>query len=224
METLLLAPAPVLPANLDDLADGEILRMPATWDEYFDLAETTDYTIQYFDNHIILMSQATDIHEFLVARMIKLFAIYFDDLPGYRVIGSNVRIVIPDQAGDFQADLSVINGPSDYGLTKGGRVSTVRLKNPEVVVEVLSKGTQTFDLNDKFEAYQTVPTLNHILLVDQQTVSVRSCSRTDRPDQWLLTHHRALTDVVTLGGFELPLADLYRNLPVGPAPAGGVQG
>jgi Uma2 family endonuclease len=212
METTLLAPPPVLPADLDDLEEGEILRIPATWDEYFDLAETTDYTIQYFDNHIILMSQATDIHEFLVARLIKLLANYFDELPGYRVAGSNVRIVIPDSVGDFQADLSVIHGPSDYGLTKGGRPSTVRLKNPEIVVEVLSKGTRKFDLNDKLDAYQTVPTLNHILFVDQQTVSVRSCSRTDRPDQWLLTHHRALTDTVTLGDFQLPLADLYRNL------------
>ncbi len=209
-----------LPATLDDLAEGDVLRIPATWAEYLELSETTEYTIQFFEDHIILMSQATDLHEFLVARLIKLFAIYFDEQPGYRVLGSNIRIVIPKQQADFQADLSVTNGPSEYGLTAGEKPSTVRLKNPEIVVEVLSKGTRQFDLNDKFIAYQTVSSIQHILLVDQQAVSVWSCSRTNRPDQWLLTNYHTLTDTVLLGDFRLALADLYRNVVFAPANLG----
>ncbi len=211
-----VAVAPKLPETLDELEDGDILRIPATWDEYLDLLETTPYNIQFLDDEIIIMSQATDTHEQLVARLCKLFAIYFDDLEtSHRVLGSNVKIVIPDQKGDFNADLSVVRGKSEYGPTKWGRDSSVRIKNPEIVVEILSKGTRKFDLDEKLTAYQTIPSLQHIVFIDQQTVSGTVYSRTDQPGQWLMTHREALTDTLPIGDFDLSLADVYRKIDLG---------
>ena len=201
-----------LPETLGALQEGEVLRVPATWDEYIELADETPYNIQFLHHEIIIMSQATDLHEQLVARIIKLFAIYFDKLDAYRVLGSNVKIMIPDQTGDFNADVSVVRGESEFGPTLAGGVSKVRIKNPEIVVEILSKGTRKFDLGEKFTAYQTIPSLRHILLVDQQATNVIICSRTEQPDQWLLTHYHSLTDVVRMDSFALPLADIYRNI------------
>lgn len=201
-----------LPETLDTLNEGDVLRIPATWEEYIELADETPYNIQFLNNEIILMSQATDVHEQLVVRLGKLFAIYFDELDDYRVLGSNVKIMIPDQTGDFNADVSVIRGASEFGPTSAGRTSKVRLKNPDIVVEILSKGTRKFDLGEKFTAYQTIPSLRHILLVDQQAVNAISCSRTEQPDQWLLTHYHSLTDVIRMDAFELSLADMYRKI------------
>lgn len=210
MEAVTLAPK--LPETLDGLEEGEMLRIRASWDEYIDLVEDTPYPIQFLNDEILVMGQATDTHEQLVARLIKLFAIYFDELDNYRVLGSNIKIVIPDQTGDFNADLSVVRGPSEYGPTPAGRDSKVRIKNPEVVIEVLSKSTRKLDLGEKFRAYQTLQSVQHILFVDQQTVNVSICSRTNRPDQWLLTHYHALTDTVSIGDFTLPLAAVYRRI------------
>ena len=206
------AVAPKLPETLDGLDEGEMLRIRASWEEYIDLVEDTPYTIQFLNDEILIMGQATDTHEQLVARLIKLFAIYFDELDNYRVLGSNIKIMIPDQMGDFNADLSVVRGPSEYGPTPAGRDSKVRIKNPEIVVEVLSKSTRKLDLGEKFRAYQTIQSVQHILFVDQQTVSISICSRTNRPDQWLLTHYYALTDTVSIGNFTLQLADVYRKI------------
>lgn len=201
-----------LPETLDALHEGEVLRIPAAWDEYLELADETAYNIQFLNNEIIIMSQATDLHEQLVIRLGKLFAIYFDELDAYRVLGSNVKIMIPDQTGDFNADLSVVRGASEFGPTPAGGTSKVRIKNPEIVVEILSKGTRKFDLGEKFTAYQTIPVLRHILLVDQRAINVIGCSRTAQPDQWLLTHYHNLNDVVRMDDFALPLADIYRNI------------
>lgn len=210
MEAVALAPK--LPETLDGLEEGEMLRIPASWEEYIELVEDTPYPIQFLNDEILVMGQATDTHEQLVGRLIKLFAIYFDELVGYRVLGSNIKIVIHDQTGDFNANLSIIQGPSDYEPTPAGRDSRVRIKNPEIVVEVLSKSTRKLDLGEKFAAYQTIQSVQHILFVDQQTVSVPICSRTNRPDQWLLTHYHALTDTVSIGGFMLKLADVYQKI------------
>lgn len=210
MEAVALAPK--LPATLDGLKEGELLRIPASWDEYISLVEDAPYPIQFLNDEILIMGQATDTHEQLVARLIKLFAIYFDELDDHRVLGSNIKIVIPDQTGDFNADLCVIRGPSEYGPTPAGRDSKVRIKNPGIVVEVLSKSTRKLDLGEKFTAYQTIRSVQHILFVDQQTVNISVCSRTNQPDQWLLTHYYALTDVVSIGDFTLQLADVYRKI------------
>ena len=201
-----------LPETPDALQEGEVLRIPATWDEYLELADETAYNIQFLNDEIIIMSQATDLHEQLAIRLGKLFAIYFDELDACRVLGSNVKIMIPDQTGDFNADLSVVRGASEFEPTPVGRTSKVRIKNPEIVVEILSKGTRKFDLGEKFTAYQTIPALRHILLVDQQVVNVIGCSRTAQPDQWLLTHYHSLTDVVQMDDFTLTLADIYRKI------------
>lgn len=209
METLV--PPPQLPASIDELEEGVVLRIPATYDEYLSLIEKTPYTIQFLENEI-LVGEINVTHEQLVARLGKLFAIYFDELDNYRVLGSNSKIAIGDQRGDFNADVSVIYGPSDYGLAPSGKPTKVRLTNPYIVAEVLSKGTRNFDMGGKLLAYQTIASLHHILMVDQQAVQVSVCSRTNQPDQWLLTHYHQLTDVVPLGDFSLPLADIYRKI------------
>jgi Uma2 family endonuclease len=208
-----IATLPKLPETLDELEDGTMLRIPATWDEYLDLADEVDYNIQFLTDEIIIVSQATDTHEALVARLIKLMAIYFDDLDEkFQVLGSNVKIVIPDRLGDFNADLSVVRGPSEYGPTPTGRESKVRIQNPEIVVEVLSKATHKFDRGQKLAAYQTIPTLQHILLIDQRAVNAWVYSRTDRPNQWLQTQFNSLTDVIPMGDFFLKMQDIYRKI------------
>lgn len=210
-----VALAPELPKTIDDLEEGEILRIPATWEEYLELIDKTPYTIQFLDGEIIIMSQATDTHERLVARLIKLFAIYFDELDDfYQVLGSNVKIVTPGQKGDFNADLSVVRGPSEYGPTPKGRDSRVRIINPYIVVEVLSKGTRRFDMSGKLLEYQTVPSLQYVVFIDQQAVNAWVYARTDNPDQWLQTHYHNLTNVITIDEFRLPLADVYRKIDV----------
>ncbi len=208
-----VATLPKLPETLDDIVEGDILRIPATWDEYLDLVEDVDYNIQFLEGNIIIMSQATDTHEALIIRLGALFLAYFDYLDeDCRVLGSNVKIVIPDRLGDFNADLSVVRGPSEYGPKPTGRESKVRIQNPHIVVEVLSKGTYKFDRGQKLAAYQTIPSLQHILLVDQQAVNVWICSRTDRPNQWLQTQFQSLTDTIPMGDFSLAMQDIYRKI------------
>ncbi len=211
MEAVALAPE--LPKTIETIKEGEILRIPATFEEYLDLIDETPYTIQYLDGEIIIMSQATDSHERLVARLIKLFAIYFDELePVHQVLGSNVKIVTPGQTGDFNADLSVVRGASEYGPTKAGRDSRVRIKNPFLVAEVLSTGTRRFDMSGKLLEYQTIPSLQYALFIDQQAVNAWLYARTDNPSQWLQTHYANLTDTIQIGNFALQLADVYRKI------------
>ncbi len=90
----------------------------------------------------------------------------------------------------------------------GGKVSKVRIKNPEIVVEVLSKSTKAYDQSDKLDQYRLIPSLKHILFVSQESVFARVYSQ---PDQWLDADYRSIDDVVRLGSLDLPLRSVYRK-------------
>jgi len=187
------------------------IRVSATWEEYLELAEIVPYNIDYIDGELIAMGQATDTHEQLVIQLGTLFNILLDDQPDYRVLGSNVKICVEEGRSDFNADLSVVKGPSVYAMLPSGRLSTVRIKNPEIVVEVLSKSTKAYDQSDKLDQYRLISSLKHILFVSQDEVFVRSYSRTEKPAEWLDADYRSLDDTVRLGELTLPLRSIYRK-------------
>lgn len=163
-------------------------------------------------NGEIILSQATRFHESFVIIPGVLIANYFFDKEGYDVLGSNVKIVIPDQEGDVNADLSVVKDPVEYGLTLGGKLTTMRIKNPEIVVEVLLKSTRKFDLTEKITCHKLIPSLQYILFVDQYRPFASVYARTKVPDEWLNHDYRTLESVVRLGDLELPMEAIYRKM------------
>ncbi|WP_338872855.1 Uma2 family endonuclease [Spirosoma sp. SC4-14] len=201
-----------IPMTLQESDEApDMIRVPATWEEYLELAEIVPYNIDYIDGELIAMGQATDTHEQLIAQLITLFTNQLDDQPDYRVLGSNVKICVEEGRADLNADLSVVKGSSDYAVLPSGRLSTVRIKNPEIVVEVLSKSTKAYDQSDKLDLYRLIPSLKHILFVSQDEVFVRSYSRTEKPTEWLDADYRSLDDTVRLGELTLLLRSIYRK-------------
>lgn len=193
----------------DSLGEDELLRLPATWEEYAGLVEDAPYIIQFLNGEIIV-SQATDNHETLVATLIWLFNNVYMEQPDYRVMGSNVKIWIPNTDSDLNADLSIVRGPSEYGTTPKGNPSA-QIKNPEIIVEVLSKSTRKFDQGEKMNYYKLIPSLQHILFVDQLQPFVSVYSRTNVPDEWLNHDYRSVESTVRLGTLELPMSAIYRK-------------
>ena len=83
------------------------------------------------------------------------------------------------------------------------------IKNPVVIVEVLSDSTEAYDRGDKFEQYRTLASLQEFILVSQKQRKVEQFLR--QPDgTWLL---RALRDgdrlVIGSAGCEVAVDDLY---------------
>ena len=193
------------------LEDDELLRIPATWEEYVEIAGESTYTVQFLNGEII-MSQASRSHESLVGVLIWLLNNEYINQDEYQVLGSNIKIVIPGRVGDFNADVSVVKDPVKYGMTPSGNVSEMRIENPEIVVEILSNSTRKFDLNEKLEYYKLIPALQHILFIDQHRPSASVYSRTGVPDEWLNHDYRTLDSVVRLGNLELPMQKIYRKI------------
>lgn len=194
----------------DALEENELLRLPATWEEYLMLVDETPYTIQFLNGEII-GSQANVAHETLIPILGWLLNNHYVDQEDYWVLGSNIKIAVAEGQCDFNADLSVVKQPIEYGAMPAGRPENCQFKNPEIVVEVLSKSTRKFDMTEKITYYKLIPSLQYILFVDQYRPFASVYSRTGVPDEWLNNDYRTLDSVVRLGDLELPMAAIYRK-------------
>jgi Uma2 family endonuclease len=103
-------------------------------------------------------------------------------------------------------DISVACGKLDVSSYKG----TDTLKNPKLLVEVLSPSTRTYDLGEKREHYMTTSSLDEILYVESERVEVQYVRRTEAG--WETRRFDALESTVDLAcGVSITLSEMYRS-------------
>lgn len=97
------------------------------------------------------------------------------------------------------------------------------ITRPVALFEVLSPDSERVDRGEKWLEYQTIPSLQHYVLIAQDSVRVEHYRR--QGDEWV---YRELADIdgalaLDPSGIVLPLADLYEGVELPePAEPGGV--
>jgi Uma2 family endonuclease len=92
---------------------------------------------------------------------------------------------------------------------------------PVIIVEVLSRSTETFDRGAKWLAYQTLPSLRQYVLVSQDEMKVEVFERDAQ--SWL---YRLLDDpkaglAFAVGGCTMTLAEIYEETSLDPTAKAG---
>jgi Uma2 family endonuclease len=84
------------------------------------------------------------------------------------------------------------------------------VSNPTVIIEILSKSTQSYDMGQKFTLYRDIDTLQEYILIDSTSVRVEKYKRND-DNSWLLREYKTIDDVYTIDsiGIELLLSEIY---------------
>jgi Uma2 family endonuclease len=87
------------------------------------------------------------------------------------------------------------------------------VRDPRVVIEVLSPSTVSFDRFKKVLEYQTIPTLTHILLVDTEVPRVDALTR-GADGIWASIRYEGLDATIELPSVKasLRLADVFEGL------------
>ncbi len=123
-----------------------------------------------------------------------------------RVLTSDMMVKADDEHY-FYPDVSVVCGRP--ALEAGGRRV---LLNPILIVEVTSPSSRHHDRGRKREYYQRIPSVQAILIIDQQRVYVEYYRRCDAG--WTRQVFTRLDDVIRLDMLNctLPLAQIYRSI------------
>ena len=199
---------PLSNLELFDLAKGEIVRFPATFEEYWELLEAAEYKVDYFDHEIIAsMSYESENHSILASRLSYLLQNLFWNNPNFKVHNSNRPVCIPDcEHAVFNPDGSLVAQPAQLFEYRPGMNAEL---TPVLVFEVLSKNTRSYDFGDKLPCYKKIPSLRQILYVELLHVEVTVFERIEETGQWLETSLRSPDNRFLVNGQPVFLKDIY---------------
>jgi Uma2 family endonuclease len=87
------------------------------------------------------------------------------------------------------------------------------VKNPVVIVEVLSENNADYDTGKKMLFYLQIPSLQEYVLVSQTEPFVRVFTKNDQ-GKWLLSLYNELSQTIELlsVGIKIKMSDLYENI------------
>jgi Uma2 family endonuclease len=127
---------------------------------------------------------------------------------GCEVFISDVKVTTP--AGDVMYPDVVVACGEIFG-------KATKLETPVVVVEVLSESTAERDHGRKRWAYQTIPSLRHYVLIDQNEAGAEVASRAE-DGSWRSVIHRGLDSDLRLDALrvELGLDEIFAQVSFGP--------
>ena len=191
----------VLPAPLPKELGPVDLQ--AAIDDYMEREKAAEIRHEFYYGVVTEMPGGTADH--------SLFAVNFAAVLHALLRGKNCRIFSSDlrvfiaPGAFYYPDVSIVRGEPeiDYENT---------LRNPVVLVEVLSKSTQKKDRTEKKNEYQRIETLQHYVMMEQNAPRIEHYER-DASGNWPenptvvegLSSHLSLSAL----GVTVPLADIY---------------
>ncbi len=177
-----------------------------TPEEYLAIEREAPYKSEYFQGQMFAMAGAGLAHNLLV---MNVGAALHQALRSRRcrVVSSDMRVRV--------SATGLYTYPDVVALCKDPELADDHfdvLLNPELIVEVLSPSTATYDLGRKFEHYRTIESLTGYLLVASDRVHLDLYTR--RNGVWALTDATGLDAFMELPtlGCRLTLSDIYENV------------
>ncbi len=180
-----------------------------TLEEYLVREERSRRKHEFHNGEIKLMAGGTDFHSMIGANICSAiwFALKQNQKP-FTVCNSEMGIYLPEFDKVYYADgLVVVDGKSFWeGNNK-------LLLNPALIIEVASKSTRSFDRDEKFEHYKTIPSFKEYILVEQSKPQVES--------RLIVTEKKLETSIETdlkksillpSLGIEISLEDIYYKI------------
>lgn len=85
------------------------------------------------------------------------------------------------------------------------------VKNPILIIEVLSKSTSAYDRGDKFYLYRQISTLKEYVLIEQDKYVVDIHYKESNSDLWRITRYEGINTIVNFQSLniEISMQDLY---------------
>ncbi len=174
-----------------------------TEQEYLEGEQHSELRHEYVDGQVFAMTGASDLHGLI------LNALAFALTPGARRKGGQLftsdmklRLEIGGQTIFYYPDLLVSCDPQD-------RDRNFR-RSPCLIVEVLSPSTARVDRREKLLAYQSLPSLQAYLLVEQDR---RHVELYRRANGWRVEHYEQGSLPIDCLDAPLALDDIYADLP-----------
>ena len=140
-----------------------------TKQEYLDFIESCEYKYEFLNGPLRVMAGAKAPHNRIRRNSFLALARKTNDCEVY---DSDTAISVYPLNKIYFPDLNAVCGEAED--EEGG---IERLRNPSLIIEVLSEKTATIDRGEKFQAYWKLPSLKEYILIDSLSMLVQSYYR-----------------------------------------------
>lgn len=178
-----------------------------TGEEYLETERKATQKHEYYQGEIFAMSGASLRHNQIQMNFLGETRNYLKG-KSCQVVGSDMRVHIPSNSLYTYPDAVIVCGKPQL---LDNEMDT--LLNPTVIVEILSRSTQSYDRGDKFMLYRAIPSLKEYILIGSESVGVEQFIRQEN-DTWILKELKNSTEALHLPSinFTLPLSQLYEGI------------
>ena len=149
-------------------------------EEYLRIERTALRKSEYFNGEMTEMTGVSREHNLIVANLLAMLTTQMHDRP-YEVYPSEMRLKVSSTGLYTYPDVIVADAEPAF---EDREVDT--FLNPIILVEVLSKSTESYDRGRKFSHYQKLQSLKEYVLVSQYECRVEQFVR-QADGRWLYT-------------------------------------
>jgi Uma2 family endonuclease len=175
-----------------------------TLEQYYVLLKASDGCYEYEDGEIVSMAESWE-HGAISDNIIYHSRRRLEGT-GCRAYSMQTAILTPEWEPFRFADAFIICGEPEIEIIDG----IAAVKNPTIIFEVLSPGTETKDRNRKRQAYLAIESLQSYVLINQYAPVVTVY--THREDEWERADTLGLESVIEIAHIQLPLSEIYENV------------
>lgn len=183
-----------------------IERKTFTESEYLELERKADFKSEYYNGEIFAMAGATLIHNKIVSNLIFLFNQFLKDKP-CDVYPSDLRLQVEKSGLYTYPDITIVCGKTELLDNKFDT-----LKNPTVLIEVLSDSTEKYDRGQKFSFYREIPSLKEYILVSSKTMKIEKFKRLEDGNYLYIESNEHQPFPIDSIDMNLNLEDVYNKI------------
>lgn len=173
-------------------------------EEYLKTEVNSEERHEYINEQIVTMTGGTPNHNQIALNLSGALNFALKRQP-FRVFVTDQRLWIPEKQIYTYPDVIVVREPLEFSP---GRKDTIT--NPIAIAEVLSKYTKSYDRDEKFAAYRTIPSFQEYFLIDQYSMHVEQYSKADN-NRWIFSEYEDANFTLSFASipFQITIADLY---------------
>ena len=186
---------------MDNLA-----RKTFTESEYLELERNADFKSEYYNGETFAMAGASLIHNKIVSNLIFLFNQFLKDKP-CDVYPSDLRLQVEKSGLYTYPDITIVCGKAELLDNKFDT-----LKNPTVLIEVLSDSTEKYDRGQKFSFYREIPSLKEYILVSSKTMKIEKFKRLEDGNYLYIESNEHQPFPIDSIDMNLNLEDVYNKI------------
>ena len=175
--------------------------------DYLELERSSKDKHELFQGKIVAMVGASIQHNEIVSNLIIKIGNFLNG-KGCRIYTSDLRVHVPTSDSFTYPDATIICGKPEMVDDKQDTI-----KNPTVIIEVMSPTTEQYDRGTKFFYYMQIPVLKEYILIDSTKIFAQTITK-QADNSWKFEELKNENDQLTFTSIahQISLKEIYENV------------